>query len=337
MTAETRSLDEANQRMVISLPNAPLGHRAALVAVNTGERQTSLFAQPTPVTYVYDAAETPAIAVTSGSALPAGVEAQIEITGLNTQFAEGQVQAGFHTSDAVVRRLWVLSPTRLLANVWLAPGVAPGMLPLTVTCGLNTITTQGALQVGAANPRLMSLSPASGASGSIVPVTVNGLTPGALIATVNDRPAGVVGVNGNVVLIQLPAGLPAGPATVRLISGSEQSLPIAISIEPPPPIIIAAFGNGNVPFDANRPARPGETVRLMVQGLSDKAEVPLARVSLSIAGIEHAPAKIVPLGGAGGHEVHVVLQATVAPGNAQTTVSIDGTRTSSPFALPVRQ
>ena len=337
--ASVRAFDAVAQRLVVTAPPAPVGHRGTVVALNS-DGQSSAFSQSTPFTFSFDtdfgAAPPPPAALAAATSLPAGVESLVEITGLNTAFAEGQVQAGFHTSDAVVRRLWVVSPTRLLANVWVSPLAAPGLYPLTVTSGLSTLTLPGALQVASANPRQLSITPVAAVAGAIVPVTVNGYTGGALAATVADRPAAIVGVNGNVVLVQVPAGLPVGPAVLRLTAGADQALPIAISIEAPPPVIIAAFGTGNVLIDANRPARAGETIRLMTQGLSDARDLSTARVTVSIAGIEHSVAQIVPLGGAGGHEVLVSVLPSVAAGVAQTTVTIDGNRTSAMFSLPVR-
>jgi len=337
VAAVIRSFEPENQRIIVVLPPAPLAHRATVIAANP-DGQTSLFAQSTPVTFFYDVADVPAVAITANGVLPAGVESLVEITGVNTNFVDGQVRAGFHTSDAVVRHLWVLTPTRLLANVWLAPGTTPGLLPLTVTCGLNTITTPGALQVNPANQRVISLSPVAAAAGTVVAVPVSGLAAGAstVTVTVNDRPANVTGVSGNLVLVQVPAGLPVGPAVLRLTAGSETSLPIAISVEPPPPMIIMAFNAGNVLVDAARPARPGDTMRLMVQGLSDQQNLQPSRVTINIAGIEHSAAPpIVPLGGAGGHEVRVTLLPNVPAGVVPVTIAIDG-RVSAPFALSVR-
>ena len=44
---------------------------------------------------------------------------------MNTRFADGQTIVGFGSSDILVRRVWVLSPTRLLANVSVAPTAPP--------------------------------------------------------------------------------------------------------------------------------------------------------------------------------------------------------------------
>lgn len=341
--ATQRSFD--GQRLVVSVPPAPLGHRGTVIALNS-DGQSSAFSQSSPFTFSFDTdfgaslAAAPPATLSANTTLPAGVESLVEITGLNTAFAEGQVQAGFHTSDAVVRRLWVVSPTRLLANVWISPNAAPGLYPLTVVSGLSSLSAPAALQVAAPNARQLSATPVSAPAGATVPVTLNGFTGGTLTATVNDRPAPIAGVNGNTILVQLPAGLPVGPAILRFATGADQSLPIAISIEPPPPIIIAAFGTGNVLIDNNRPARPLETIRLMTQGLSDAKEIPLTRVVVTIAGQEHPVTRIDTMGGAGGHEVLVqlssTLPATVPNGLAQTTITIDG-RTSAVFNLPVRQ
>jgi hypothetical protein len=55
--------------------------------------------------------------------------------------------------------------------------------------------------------------------------TINGVS-----VIVNDRPAQVVSLIGNLLTFQIPQGMPAGVATVRLQIGSESSLPVAIPI-----------------------------------------------------------------------------------------------------------
>jgi hypothetical protein len=70
-----------------------------------------------PPYYAYDAAAPPSLAV-SPAALSPGTNT-VDVVGVNTNFIDGQVFAGFGTSDAVVTGITVLSPTHLTINVTL--------------------------------------------------------------------------------------------------------------------------------------------------------------------------------------------------------------------------
>ncbi len=141
------SLDDignGQSRVVVMVPNATPGYRAVVTALNS-DGQSSLFVQgnaPASFTYGSDAsaaAAAPSIQVTPSSA-PAGTETLIQIDGLNTQWVDGQVALGFGTADIVVRRLWVVNPTRIFANILVAPTANISSLNVTVVSGLQTTT-----------------------------------------------------------------------------------------------------------------------------------------------------------------------------------------------------
>jgi hypothetical protein len=104
-----------------------------------------------PPTYQYGVAPAPA-AVFAPASLPAGVEAMVEITGTNTNFADGQTTVGFGSSDVFVRRLWVLSPTHAYANVVVMPQAPVGTKMASAISGFQVFSQADAFQTTAAIP-----------------------------------------------------------------------------------------------------------------------------------------------------------------------------------------
>ncbi len=109
LAAPVSGYDWTTGALTVHPPPGSSNHRAVVMALDS-DGQTSMFLDAgAPPTYTYDSAEAPSVAI-SPSSLPAGSEAMIEITGVNTNFTPGQTLAGFGSSDVVVRRLWVIEP-----------------------------------------------------------------------------------------------------------------------------------------------------------------------------------------------------------------------------------
>ncbi|MDZ4797123.1 MAG: matrixin family metalloprotease [Bryobacteraceae bacterium] len=237
-------------RFTVGIPNAVPGHRAVLAAF-TSDGQSSLSVQgDNPPSYTYPADTQPAAPtalLASPVLLSPGTEAMLQIDGLNTQFTDGQVAIGFGTPDVVVRRLWVLSPTRLVANVVVAPTVPPAGLLVTLTSGLqvNTYPLTAGIQPAPARPFWLSsvvqnlLTGASSVSpGNIITMQVGAtpvpLTTANAVVVINDSIRVPVGlVNGSQVSFTVPLAVPAGLAVIRLEAGTDRSLPIAVQFDVP--------------------------------------------------------------------------------------------------------
>ncbi|HUS05058.1 MAG TPA: matrixin family metalloprotease [Bryobacteraceae bacterium] len=356
--AAVKAIDE-NGRLTVDLPSAPLGYRAVVAALNS-DGQSSLFLQgDNPPVYTYEDQTTlasvlsvPAIANAgvsgafagvSPSALPAGADAMIDIFGSNINFVDGQVSIGFGSSDIVVRRLWVVSPTHAFANISIAATAQPVVTTMTITSGLQIISQSAGFQIQPLNPRLVTIAlqlSAAGTGASLVPGTIatltvaNSPTP---ISTnthslfLNDRPVPILGVAGSVVTFQVPPGLSSGPAVLRLDAG-ERGLPVIVQIDQAPQILGAANGT-NQTLDTTRPARAGDLVNLIVSGLAEPGtSVASTRVFVKVAGVEVNALQVLALGN--NHQVSFVLPA-VASGSTALSVSVDG-RTSPPFHLATR-
>ena len=250
---QVREADDAAGRLVVVAPPAGPGQRAVISAFNI-DGQSSLFLQSSnPPTYVYpsDGAGAPVSLSVSPASLAPGTEAMVQVDGLNTNFVDGQVKLGFGSSDVVVRGLWVVSSTRVLANVAVSPNAAPGALNVTVASGLQTVVQPAAVQAQAA-PRAfwLSASVTNAATGqpAVSPGSAAILTVGAAPVNItsqntavllNDARVPVTSVSGNLILIQLPANLQPGPVVVRLEAGGERSSAIVLQIETLPRILTA--------------------------------------------------------------------------------------------------
>jgi uncharacterized protein (TIGR03437 family) len=335
---------EDTGRTLVTPPPATAGQRASLVAVNQ-DGQSSLFLQPNPVLYTYDAGDAPA-AVLSPSALPAGTEAVVEINAANASFADGYTQIGFGTSDVAVRRLWVVSPTRLLANVSVSPAALSQATAVTIANGLQMVTQPFSFLVQPANPRQLTLasqalSAATGQpgvqAGSVALIAAPGLTQAQIAAglslTFNGAPAQIVNAAPGQIAFVVPGGAAAGPAVLRLQAGAEASLPIAIPIDPALPVIFGAL-SGGAAIDATRPARPTDLVTLVAGNLGDTPSV--GRMHLLVGGIEHQIALVVPAPNQPGFFQVAFFLNPAVPAGAQPVVLILDGRASAPFPLATR-
>lgn len=332
--------------VVVTPPPAPPNYQATVAVLNS-DGQSSLFVQTAP-SYSYEPGEEPAISL-SPSALPAGVEATVEITGVNTAFAEGQTVVGFGTSDVLVRRVWVVSPTRVRAQVSVAPTAAPVVTLVSVVNGFQLITQPFGFQVMSANPRLPVINPQlfnpltgqnSVYPGSPAVALVSNLFPGGGAVTpllyLNDQQVPVTSQAAGQIGFTVPANLAPGPALLRLQYGPETIYPVIVQIDAPPPTILGVT-TGALAVDVARPARPGEALIVVVSGVAEPgAPVNLNRVRISVASIEHAPLAIAPaLSPPTAHQILFMLSADIPAGQYPLTVSLDG-KTSAPATLHVR-
>ena len=338
------SADETTGRIVVTPPPAA-GSQKSSVALLQPDGASSLFMQTPPV-FTYDATDAPSFTL-SPAALPAGVEAMVQIDGRNINFADGLTSIGFGTSDVQVRHLWVLSPTRAVANVVVGQSAAVTASNATLINGLQILNQPGGFQLQAVNPRQLFLpAPANSLiAGSITTLTLGGIpSSGPITVTVANLlsqaaavTVPVIGTNGNQIVIQLPSNLAPGPVVVRVQSGADAAFPIVLTVDAPPPAnaqiggVLVAPGLQIDPV--NRPARVGDMLIVLVTGLPDGP--PPSRVTVNLAGIEHQPAQVSPFGNAMQLQFVVLPTVTNTNGVAPLYVTVDGTRTSV-YNLPLR-
>ncbi|MBC7928133.1 MAG: matrixin family metalloprotease [Bryobacteraceae bacterium] len=253
-------LGGGSARVTIALPSAPAGHRSVVSALNS-DGQSSLSVQanlPPAFTYTTDPV-TPAIgafAQVTPSTLGPGTEGLIQIDTLNTQFVDGQVTLAFGTADIVVRSVWVVSPTRIMANIVVSPRAQPALLNLTIINGLQSTNYGPAFGITSLNARAFWISggvvslaggipvlPAGSTAVLYIGATPASILPGSATVLINEVRVPILTVNGSQVSFQIPPNTPPGFASVRVEVGSERSTSVGITVDPAPirPLGISAF------------------------------------------------------------------------------------------------
>lgn len=240
--ASNRGMEEGGLR--VSLPAAANGHMATVAAFNPdGQSSLFLLGSSSPI-HRFEEAE-PAPLNISPSSLPAGGEAVVEITSNDGLFQGPSLSFGFQNSSVSVRRIFVVSPNRVLAQVAADRTALPATLKVTSLNGLQ-IKTGPQFFVQPAPVRNMYVStaalPAVVSPGVLASLAVvNGPATGTATVTVNDQPATVLSYANGVVSFQAPAGAAAGYAIARITVNGESVLPSLVRVEVAPPEILGIF------------------------------------------------------------------------------------------------
>jgi uncharacterized protein (TIGR03437 family) len=340
----------ADSSHATAIPPPGMNGQTALVTVFNSDGQNSMFLGPTPApTYTYPTGAAAPKAAFSPNTLPAGARALIDISGANMSFANGLTSVGFGSSDVLVRRVWVLSPTHALVNVQVASNAQPGSSSASVMSGFQVFSQPAAFQITAGDPNLPVVEPTlinavwlpSGAfPGSIV--SLFGLNLAApnqggatTILTINDQPVKILYASPLQINLVVPASLKPGPAILRLNNGTAQAYPVVVSIDPVPPSITAVQDLSNSNLGPNNPAQPGDVLNLLVSGLADPGSaIAPGRVHVKVGGHDTPAGSVTPANGPA-YTVQFKLDASVATGaQVPLTISIDG-KISLPVYIPI--
>jgi uncharacterized protein (TIGR03437 family) len=343
------SADATKGILVVVPPPAPANYQANIVALNP-DGQSSLFLGP-PATYTYDwvAAGTPALAL-SATSQTAGTEAMVEITASNMTFVDGQTSVGFGSSDIVVEGVWVVSPTLLRANVFVAPGAQASDAMVSAISGLQTASLPAGFHiqtstspVAGIGSEVVNADPAQSTvfPGSTAILPVYNLPAAATAASVTLTLSGVsvpvTALTASSLTFEVPAALVPGPAVVQLQVGGVAIRPVFVVIQPAPPVIQGVVDNGQ-PVDTSHPAHPGDTLTVAALNLGDAgAAESMGNLHLLIGGTAYnliGPAQPSPQNPQI-ETVQTILSPDIAAaGKVPVIISIDG-RASLPFYIAV--
>jgi Matrixin len=349
--------------LTVAAPPASAGYSAYVEALSTNG-QTSwqdLGATVTPLAFTYSGSPSPSIILNTGILVP-GTDSMLDISGVNTSFASGEVSVGVGSSDITVGQVWVLNSGRILANVTVGPNAQVSPVDLTVVSGLQVMRLPGGIQVQTPSPSQMSLR---------TPITnyftgLNGTPAGgtALIPTVG-VPLNLAGWTlqldystsapfqmggAGVIIAQIPPNFPSGGASVQLIPPGNSPVipPVAMQIDAPPPLIVAVTDSTGAPITSSNPAYLGGIVTLSVTGLTQsttgaglsQTQVTVGNPAVTIT----TPLTIVPGQQADSYQIQFVLGPNVPYGPQEPVTVGIGTRVSNalpPFVylniLPVQQ
>jgi len=274
--------------------------------------------------------------------LPSGIAgvpytAMVDITGANTRFADGQVTVGFGTSDVTVSRVWVLSPTHLIANVVVASGAAVGSSEISVISGFNVMTAPSPFQIQPPNPSLPIIGTivnAATAQQTLFPggfASIYGLnlaaTPTSVQATLNGTPVAIQFASAGQVNFFVPANFPIGPAVLNLNTGAS-SIGIAVMVGNPP-VVIQGIANPNGAVDATHFASPGDTLAVQLSGLDPTVVSNPGRVQATVSGLS------MPVIQVAGGQIQFTLTQSFGSAQVPVVVLVDGSA-SAAFTIAVR-
>ena len=265
-----------------------------------------------PYTYTYPQTVAPAAAI-STAALPRGSSAMVDITSSTMQFVDGLTSLGFGSGDVSVERLWVLSPTHIIANVTVSPTALQRSTIASVISGFEVYRQEMGFQVNPASPNLPLIGLPLANARAICPqlnvfdadeasdinalnaiadwcdrftplvnslyaggvaviygsnLMVSGATP---TVRVSGESAPILFSSPAQINFTIPADIPTGPAILKFSNGVTAAFPVALQIDPPPPVITAAPAA----------ATAGDTITLTVTGLDPNGRTaPIALASL---------------------------------------------------------
>jgi uncharacterized protein (TIGR03437 family) len=336
--------NDGRAALTVVPPPGYSGQIASVIVFGSDGQNSTFYQSPIPPTYTYPTTGTPQISLNSSS-LPANVSSLVDITAVNMQFVDGQVTVGFGTSDISVRRVWVLSPTHLIANVAVASGAAIGISEVSVISGFQIAAQSGAFQTQAASSSLPSIAlPITNADPNqpiIYPgaaVTIYGSNLGssanAAQLTLNDQGVPILFLNSNQLNFVVPSGFPPGLAVLKLNNGSGSSFPIEIQVDSAPPAITQVTNALGQLLDTSRPASPGDILLATVSGVDASVANNTARVQLTVSSVPMAVLRVTAVSG---NTVQVAFLVSQSFGGftAPVVVTVDGAR-SSPYNIIVR-
>ena len=330
--------------LVVTPPPAPLGYRAALVAMNA-DGQSSLSLQGANASsWTYDSATMSQLGATPTS-LAAGVEGVLQIDGANTSFDVWTPTLAIGSSDVTIRQTLVASANRAYAAVVVSPQASAGPATLSLTNGLQLTSTSGGFQI-LPNSRPVYIAVSSMPKGSILAGSAVALPlgnapstpPSTMTATVTDRslterPATVLGYANSQISLLLPASLQAGPAVVRITLDGTSVIPNLIQIDPPLPSILSVQTYLGQAVTSLNPARAGDTLQLLVTNLSDTVDI--SRLKVSSAGLDHTVLSVSASTQFSGTWIVQFSVNPLTPAAQTLTVSCSvDDRVSVPFPIP---
>ncbi|HEV2199349.1 MAG TPA: matrixin family metalloprotease [Bryobacteraceae bacterium] len=350
----------ADGSLVVIPPPAPGAYLATVEAVNP-DGQTSLQSIGTAAVPVYPYAVSNAASIAVQPAVAtAGTDVMLTISGANTHFADGQTIVGVGVSDITVRRVWVVNQNLILLNATIGGGADIGPVNLTVSTGLEIVTRPAAITVQVPGVQQISLRvPVINAftglagvpAGGLAALTATGL-PADLTGwtlTIGGVPSPFSGYDGNSIIVAVvPATLALGPRALQMIPPAGAGpAPIAMQLDAPPPVIVAAFDNATstspvFAVGPSSPAKGGDMITLDVSALgAGLPAVPAASaVWIAVGSVTTQPISILPASG-GIAQVQFILPTALPynPATTRQTVAVSvgtGTRLSAAYALDIQ-
>ncbi len=150
LQAPTVSTSPDGNTIFVAPPQGGGSYQAVVTALNS-DGQSSTYVQASPTVYTYDPAGAPALLVSPAFLTPG--DNVVTIQGTNTNFVDGQVFAGFGSSDVAVKKVTVLSPTLVSISLSLNSNAFVPTTSINITDGLQLISQDLGASISVAPPQ----------------------------------------------------------------------------------------------------------------------------------------------------------------------------------------
>ena len=264
--------------LVVTPPQASSGQLSTVTVYNSDGQNSNILQSAGPVTYSYPTTNAPQVAAVVPASLPAGMAASIDITTSNTNFSDGQVAVGFGTADVTVRRVWVLSPTHLIADAVAAPNAAAALSEVSIVSGMQFMSQPNGFQtqlppavstpvIGLpilnVDPTQPSIFPGSYAS--IYGLNLGGPSSGVQVM-LNGQPVTSF-VTPDQINFQVPSNFATGPATLTLAGLAAAPPPVLVQVDKLAPVISAIDNSSGTAATSSTIFSGGDTLNVLATGL----------------------------------------------------------------------
>ncbi len=346
LPAAINSIDVNAGSAVVTPPPGASSQTATLTAYNSDGQNSQLNAANSPVTWPFPAAPAPAITGITPASLPAGAEAVVDITATGVNFVDGLAEVGFGTPDILVRRVFVISPGHVRADVSILPGAAQTASDVSVISGFQIATASGGFQVTAPVQGLPAAFPiltngVTGLTGSyagaIVAMYGRNLATGSAmpVLKVGGEPATILYASSGQVNFQIPSDLPPGPALLELNNTVATAYPVLVNIDTPPAGIGAIQDTSGAYVYKGHPAQTGETLIVSLNNFAPaNLTIPPDRVQIGVGGVLRPAAKVVAATPTV-YQIWFPLNASDATGSSVQVVVYYNGRSSYPAQIPI--
>jgi uncharacterized protein (TIGR03437 family) len=346
LPATISSLDPVNGIAVVTPPSGSPGQTSVVTVYNSDGQNSEFLQSAAPVTYSYGNIAPATIGAISPSSLPAGAESVVDITGSGFNFAPGSVSVGFGTTDIMVQRVFVLSPNHVIVDVSVSANAALSNPDVSVVNGFQFATSPAGFQITPSVSGLPTVIPImtnatpglNGAySGALASIYGSNLVaPNATTTvTIGGQTANVIFASSTQINLQIPAGLPSGPAVLTLSNGVTNAYPVEVNIDPAPAGINAIQNVTGGYIGSTLSAHPGDQLIVTLSNFAPTGStIAPSRVQVGVAGILHTVTSVTsPVPGI--YQVTFQLNSSDPVGpSEQLVVYLDG-RSSLPATIPV--
>jgi uncharacterized protein (TIGR03437 family) len=321
------------------IPPSGIAAQTVQVSAFNGDGQNTTMIPGSGATYTYSTGGPLQINNISLTSLNGPALAMVDVTTSGANFAEGQVTLGFGSDDISVKRVWVIDPNHVRADISVVSGAAIGTSEVSIISGFQVMWQRDAFQTLpaiAGRPLITGIANAVQGQQTIYPNSIFAVYGSNLAnaqVTLNDQPMTLQFDGAGQVNVVVPPGFPTGPAILKVTAGGVTANTVGVQIDVPPPTILNVTSISGGVLDTTHPAGPQDVINVLVSNLDSSAASNPARVMISL-GNALVPVNITPAAN-GQYQLQFVVPQAFGGIQVPLTVVVDGSA-SNTFQLTLK-